>query len=213
MLGTGTVGRTLAARLAEVGHDVTVGTRDPGATAARDDHAVWAAESSQVPLQRFSDAAAGSELVVLACGGAVAEDVLGAAAEHLDGTVVLDLGNPLDFSGGFPPTLFVKDTDSLAETLQRAFPQARVVKTLNTMNASVMADPARLPDPGTVFVCGDDAAAKDLVTGLLTELGHTDVLDLGALEAARGTEMFLPLWLRVMQSLGTAEFNVKVVRA
>ena len=212
VLGTGSVGRTLAARLDELGHSVSLGTRDPAATASREGHAAWADGSPGVLLATFADAAAAGELLVLATGGAVAPDVLAAAREHLAGKIVLDPSNPLDFSQGFPPTLFVKNTDSLAEQLQRAHPEARVVKALNTVTAAVMARPDALPDPGTVFVCGDDPDARATVTDLLRELGHSDVLDLGGLQAARGTEMYLPLWLRLMGALGTAEFNIKVVR-
>ena len=126
--------------------------------------------------------------------------------------MVVDISNPLDFSAGFPPTLFVKDTDSLGEQLQRAFPEVRVVKTLNTMTADVMVDPASLGAESSVFLSGDDAAAKATVLELLRSFGHTDVIDLGGIETARGTEMYLPIWLRLMGALGTAAFNVKVVR-
>jgi predicted dinucleotide-binding enzyme len=127
--------------------------------------------------------------------------------------VLLDLSNPLDFSQGFPPTLLVKDTDSLAEQVQRAFTDARVVKALNTMNNELMARPRSLADGDhTVFVAGDDEAAKAVVTDLLTQLGHTDVIDLGDLTGARGAEMILPLWVRLMGALGTASFQFKVVR-
>ena len=164
-----------------------------------------------VPLVTFAEAAAGADLVVHAGNGVAALDLLGQAGD-LAGTVLLDVSNPLDFSAGFPPTLAVKDTDSLGEQLQRAFPDTRVVKSLNTVTAELMVHPDRLPEPTTVFVSGDDADAKRLVTGLLTELGHRDVIDLGGIETARGTEMWLPLWLRLMGALGTAEFNLKVVR-
>ena len=120
--------------------------------------------------------------------------------------------NPLDFSQGFPPTLFVKDTDSLGEQIQRAFPRGRVVKTLNTLNADLMVDPASLGAESSVFVSGDDPAAKATVTELLESFGHTDVIDLGDISTARGTEMYLPIWLRLMGALGTAAFNVKIVR-
>jgi predicted dinucleotide-binding enzyme len=125
---------------------------------------------------------------------------------------VLDVSNPLDFSAGFPPSLFVKDTDSLAEQIQAAFPEARVVKSLNTLTAQLMVEPGLLGEATTVFVSGDDAAAKATVTELLTGFGHQDVIDLGPLETARGTEMWLPLWLRTMGALGTGMFNIKVVR-
>lgn len=207
VLGTGSVGRAIAPRLAELGHVVRLGTRDPGATRARDG---WS-DLPGVPLVTFAEATAGADLVVHAGNGAAALDLL-AQAGDLAGTVLLDVSNPLDFSAGFPPTLTVKDTDSLAEQLQRAFPTTRVVKSLNTLTAELMVHPDRLPEPTSVFVSGDDADAKRLVTSLLTELGHRDVIDLGGLETARGTEMWLPLWLRLMGALGTAEFNLKVVR-
>jgi hypothetical protein len=135
-----------------------------------------------------------------------------AGAQNLAGTVLLDISNPLDFSAGFPPTLFVKDDDSLGERVQRAHPQAKVVKALNTLTASLMVDPASLGESTTVFVSGDDADAKATVVALLQSFGHDDVIDLGPLETARGTEMLLPLWLRIMGALGTGQFNVKVVR-
>jgi 8-hydroxy-5-deazaflavin:NADPH oxidoreductase len=210
VLGTGVAGRTVAGRLAELGHAVTLGTRDPDSTRSRQD---WE-EVPDVGLATFADAAHDAELVVNASNGVATLDVLAlAGADHLAGTVLLDLANPLDFSQGFPPTLTVKDTDSLAEQVQRAHPEARVVKALNTMNASLMVHPESLAEGDhTVFVCGDDEDAKATVTALLAALGHTDVLDLGALDAARGTEMVLPLWVRLMQRLGTAHFQLKVVR-
>lgn len=150
---------------------------------------------------------------MLAGNGSAALDMLTAAgADHLAGKVVLDISNPLDFSAGFPPTLFVKDTDSLGEQVQAAFPEARVVKSLNTLTAALMVEPGLLGATTTVFVSGDDAAAKATVTDLLTGFGHTDVIDLGGIETARGTEMFLPLWLRTMGALGTGMFNISVVR-
>ena len=221
VLGTGMVGLALAARFTELGHTVTVGTRDPQGTLERvgsdamgnPAYAVWAGEHDQVALATYADAAAGAELVVNATSGAATVAVLDAAGEdNLAGKVVLDISNPLDFSAGMPPTLFVKDTDSLGEQVQRAHPRARVVKTLNTLNADLMVRPDALPEPTSVFVCGDDAAAKADTIALLAQMGHTDVIDLGDISAARGTEMFLPLWLRLMGALGTAAFNVKIVR-
>ena len=208
VLGTGTVGVTLAPRLAELGHVVRLGTRDPATTRAREG---WS-ELPGVELCTFAEATTGADLVVHAGNGASALDLL-AQAGDLSGVVLLDISNPLDFSAGFPPTLSVKDTDSLGEQVQRAFPDARVVKSLNTLTAELMAHPDRLPEPTSVFVSGDDADAKRLVTGVLAELGHRDVIDLGGIETSRGVEMWLPLWLRLMGSLGTAEFNLKVVRA
>lgn len=126
--------------------------------------------------------------------------------------MLVDIANPLDFSQGMPPTLFVKDTDSLAEQIQRAFPRTHVVKALNTLTADLMAHPAKLPEGSSVFVSGDDADAKKVVTVLLEEFGHADVIDLGDLSTARGTEMLLPVWLRLWGALGTPYFNFKIVR-
>lgn len=204
VIGTGSVGRTLTDGFRRIGHDVVVGTRDPEGTRAR---AEWADEPA---LTTFAEAGQGADVVVNATGGQVSIDAL--SQVDLDGTVLLDVANPLDFSAGFPPTLTVKDTDSLAEQIQRAFPQARVVKALNTVNAAVMVDPAHLPEDTTIFVAGDDAAARELVRGLLTELGWVDVVVFDSLDAARGLEMWLPLWVRLMGNLGTADFNLKLVR-
>ena len=213
VLGTGPVGRAVAGRLAELGHRVTIGTRDPAETASREEYAAWAREHSGVRIATFAEAAVGARLVVNASGGDVALGILEAAgAENLAGKVLLDISNPLDTSKGFPPTLFVKDDDSLAEMIQRAHPDARVVKSLNTMNNAIMADPQRLGEDTTVFVSGDDADAKATVTGLLRQLGHGDVIDLGGIETARGPEMWLPLWIRINLALGGNDFNIKVVR-
>ena len=222
VLGTGTVGRTLAGKLSELGHEVVVGTRDPEATLARAEsdamgnppYSVWQADHPAVRLAPFAEAAASGELVVNATGGGGSLDALAQAGEqNLAGKVLLDVSNPLDFSQGFPPTLSVKDTDSLAEQIQRAFPEVRVVKALNTMTAAVMVDPGRVGGGDhSVFVSGNDPEAKQTVVSLLTDFGHTDVIDLGDLSTARGAEMYLPLWLRVMGAVGTPFFNIKVVR-
>ena len=221
VLGTGMVGRAIAARLDELGHRVTVGTRDPEGTLARTEpdgmgnpaYAAWAAAHPRVGLGTFADAAAGAEVAVNASSGTASLEVLAlAGADNLAGKVLVDIANPLDFSAGFPPTLFVKDTDSLGEQIQRAFPETRVVKTLNTLNADLMVHPETLPEGSSVFLSGDDTEAKAVVRGLLEDFGHTDVIDLGDISTARGTEMLLPVWLRLMNALGTAAFNFKVVR-
>jgi 8-hydroxy-5-deazaflavin:NADPH oxidoreductase len=213
VLGTGGAGRTIAARLDELGHGVTIGTRDPAATSQREEYAAWAAAWPGVALATFEDAAAGAEMVFLVTSGDAALGALDLAGPgNLDRKVVVDVTNPLDFSAGFPPTLSVKDTDSLGEQLQRAHPEARLVKALNTMNSSVMVRPDSLSEPTSAFVAGNDEAAKGIVTGLLEDFGHTDVIDLGDISMARGTEMFLPLWVRLTGCLGTASFNIKVVR-
>lgn len=222
ILGTGMVGRSLADRIAQLGHAVVIGTRDPRATLARGDSdamgnppfSVWHGDHSEVALLPFADAASLGELIVNATSGSSSLEVLDlAGAGNLAGKVLIDVANPLDFSKGFPPTLFVKDTDSLAEQIQRAFPDAKVVKTLNTVNAILMADPAKLAGADhSIFVSGNDVDAKATVTELLRSLGWRDVIDLGDLSTARGAEMLLPVWLRLMNALGTPAFNFKIVR-
>lgn len=212
VLGTGMVGRTLAAGLSAKGHVVTLGTRDVGDTRPR--IAEWLDAHPQVALADFGAATAASDLVINALNGAAALTGLTAAgAPNLAGKILVDVANPLDFSGGFPPSLSLANTDSLGEQVQRAFPEARVVKTLNTVNCELMVDPGRLAGGAhSVFVSGDDADAKVVVTSLLHELGHADVINLGDITTARGPEMYLALWLRLMQALGTVEFSVRVVR-
>lgn len=211
VLGTGAVGRTLAARFAELGHEVRIGTRAPNETAERDEMAALLQEHPQIDLIASAGVAGGTEMVFNATAGTSSLDALRAAGD-LSGTVLVDVANPLDFSGGFPPTLSVVDTDSLAEQIQREFPDAKVVKTLNTVNASVMANPAMVGGADHhMFVCGNDADAKGAVTGLLHALGWKHVVDLGDISMARGLEMYLPLWVRLYGVLGTPNFNIKLV--
>src|SRR5919201_2974426 len=207
VLGTGNVGRAIGAKLRELGHDVVIGTRDPVELMERtepdargnDPFAVWQQRHADIGVSTFRDSVAHGELVVNATNGAASIEALGSAGEeHLAGKVLIDIANPLDFSHGMPPTLFVSNTDSLAEQIQRAFPSARVVKTLNTVTAAVMVDPGTIANGHhTVFVSGEDKEAKQEVMGLLTDFGWKDVLDLGGLSTARATEMYLPSWLAI----------------
>ncbi|WP_459956168.1 NADPH-dependent F420 reductase [Nocardia sp. IFM 10818] len=208
ILGTGSVGRTLAARLMELGHDVVIGTRDVAAAEAKSE------EPFPAPLRTAAEAAAHAELVINATGGQVSVAALrGAGAENLTGKVLIDVSNPLDFSQSFPPRLAVCNDDSIGEQIQRAFPDALVVKTLNTVTADVMAHPAKVSDGDhTVFVSGNDPDAKRTVTQLLREFGWRDIVDVGDITTARGVEMMLPLWVRLMGAIGTQQFNYKLVR-
>jgi hypothetical protein len=154
--------------------------------------------------------------VVNATGGLVSVEALTAAgSDHLAGKVILDVANPLDFSHGFPPTVVQVDGRSLGEAVQAAFPDARVVKALNTMNADVMVHPRSLSGPHSVFLAGDDDGAKATVGSLLQGFGWTpdEIVDTGGIAAARGLELYLPLWLSLMGSFGTPSFNIAVVRA
>jgi predicted dinucleotide-binding enzyme len=221
VLGTGTVGRTLAEGLAGKGHEVVMGTRGVSETLARTapdamgnpPFPQWHSEHSEIPLITFAEAAAQAEVVINATAGVASLAALEAAGSGLDDKVLIDVANPLDFSKGFPPTLSVANTDSLAEQIQRAFPNSKVVKSLSHMNARLMIDPGRLPEGHEVFLAGNDEGAKETLRGLLKELGWQDehIIDLGGIEAARGIEMMLPLWLSLLGKLSSADFSLKLV--
>jgi 8-hydroxy-5-deazaflavin:NADPH oxidoreductase len=222
VLGTGMVGRAIAGKLAALGHEVVIGTRDVEALMARTEadamgnepFARWSERNPEVKTGTFADAAAHGEVVINATNGAGSLAALRAAGdENLDGKVLIDIAMPLDFSQGMPPSLFVANTDSLGEQVQRAFPRVKVVKALNTVNALVMVDPALVAGGDhTIFLSGNDEQAKAQVRQLLESFGWRHVVDLGDITTARGTEMYLPLWLRLWAALGTPMFNVKVVR-
>ncbi len=212
VLGTGMVGKTIASKLVELGHEVKLGSR----SATHEGAAAWTKEAGEKASNgTFADAAGFGELVFNCTNGAGALDALRAAgAKNLDGKILVDVSNPLDFSKGMPPSLFAGNTDSLGENIQKEFPGAKVVKTLNTINANVMVDPARVAGGDhDVFMSGNDAEAKATVQRLLMEqFGWKHVIDLGDITTARGTESYLPLWLRLWGALGNADFNVKVMR-
>ena len=212
VLGTGIVGTTVGSGLLAGGHQVGLGSR----TADNEAAAAWAAQAGTGATHgTFAAVVRDAEVVVNAVRG---ESVLAAldsvGADLLGDKVLLDASNPLDFSRGFPPTVDQPGGLSLGERIQARFPHARVVKALNTVTASVMVDPGSLAEPTALFLAGDDEAAKRVVRGLLTDLGWVDdqLVDLGDITAARGTELYLALWVRLMQAQGTASFNIRVVR-
>jgi 8-hydroxy-5-deazaflavin:NADPH oxidoreductase len=214
VLGTGTVGRALAGKLAATGAQVVIGTRDPAVLPGREDFADWRATSPAVEVGTFAEAAAAAEIAFNATPGHVSLEVLRmAGADNLEGKILVDVSNPLDFSTGMPPSLFVSNTDSLGERIQAQLPGTRVVKSLNTVNASVMVDPRQLADGDHhVFVSGNDQEAKQVVSDLLRDrFGWRNVIDLGDISTARGAEMLMPMWLRLMGSLGTAMFSWRIV--
>ncbi len=212
VLGTGAVGRALATRLNQLGHEVTMGSRSAGSEALGE----WIAEAGEGARGgTFAEAAAGSELLFNCTAGIASLAALEAAgAENLAGKTLVDVAVPLDFSAGFPPSLAVCNDDSLGEQIQAAFPRTRVVKALNTVNSAVMVDPGRIRGDHSVFICGEDGAAKAQVSALLEAIGWPaeSVVDLGGIEAARGTEMYLPLWLRLYGHFGDADFNISLAR-
>jgi predicted dinucleotide-binding enzyme len=222
VLGTGAVGRTLAGRLDQLGHDVVVGTRDVERTLARTapagsgpSYAEWQQAHPAVRLLPFPDAGAHREVILNATAGIHSLPTLEAVgAANLAGKVLLDLALPLDLSHGLPPEFTIAGDDSLGERIQRTFPEARVVKTLNTVFMDVMVEPSRVPGEHNLFLAGDDAAAKKTVTGILREFGWPDeaILDLGGIRSARGTEGYMQLYFLLVGTLGTFDVNIAVVR-
>jgi predicted dinucleotide-binding enzyme len=210
ILGTGMVGGSLGSKLIQVGHEVKMGSRS-----ANNEKAVkWSNENgSRASYGTFADAAAFGE-VVFNCTAGIASlaAITSAGADNLKGKVLVDVANPLDFSKSMPPTLTVCNTDSLAEQIQRAFPNVNVVKALNTMNCVVMVNPSLVPGDHDVFICGNDREAKEKVVEILKSFGWRSIIDLGDISAARGTEMILPLWLRLMGHYQSPNFNFKIVR-
>jgi len=210
ILGTGVVGQTIGGKLADLGHDVKLGSR----TATNEEAAKWVAQhGSHASQGTFADAASFGEIVFNCTSGMVSLEALhSAGAANLAGKVLVDVSNPLDFSHGMPPTLSVCNSDSIAEQIQRAFPDAKVVKTLNTTNAAVMVNPSVVPGDHDIFVSGNDAGAKSQVSELLRSFGWKTIIDLGDISSARGVEMLLPIWLRLMGTFKTATFNFHVAR-
>jgi predicted dinucleotide-binding enzyme len=208
ILGSGGVARTLGTGFVRLGHQVMLGIR----TADNPNALQWRDETGG-HLGTLAEAADFGAVAFNALNGAASLEALSPLATSLADKVLIDVANPLDFSNGFPPSFTVSNTDSLAEQLQRALPQVHVVKTLNTVNTSVMVDPESLREATDLFICGNDAAAKQTVTQLLVELGWSAerVRDLGDISAARGTEAYLALWVRLMSTLGTPTFNVRLV--
>jgi predicted dinucleotide-binding enzyme len=210
VLGTGMVGTAIATKLVELGHDVMMGSRAAGNEKAVE----WVQSVGGGAGQgTFADAAAHGELVFNCTGGLVCLEALGAARpEDLAGKTLVDVSNPLDRSQGVPAVV-LSPTDSLGEQIQRAFPEARVVKALNTVNFRVMVDPARVPGEHDVFVCGNDGGAKDEVVRLLESFGwpRERIRDLGDISAARGTEAYLAFWIRLRGAFGTGDLNIRVV--
>lgn len=219
VLGTGVVGRALAEKLSSLGHQVYMGTRDAQTSMERTgDQAIgtWLSGHPGIMLLNFDDAAeAGEDLLVFAMNGKAAQECLSMIDEtNLNGKVMIDISNPLDFSNGFPPSLTVCNTDSLGEQIQRAYPSLKVVKTLNTMSNPVMVNPGLIPGDHAVFMSGNDDGAKEFVADLLQTFGwkQQNIIDLGDISSARGTEMMLPVWVRLYGKWQTPFFNFALAR-
>lgn len=222
ILGTGMVARTMAKKMSELEHEVYMGTRNRQETLRRsmgdqssgETFNEWLARMTGIHLLHFSELPEDTEIFINATNGLASVPALRQVGARLDSKILLDIANPLDFSHGMPPTLAISNIDSLGETIQREFPHCIVVKSLNTMNAHLMVNPQLLPGNHSVFISGDDPQGKAKISSLLEDIGwmRSDIIDLGDISTCRGTEMLLPVWLRLWQAFGTAEFNFHIVR-
>ena len=213
VLGTGMVGDTIGSRLIELGHQVMMGSRSASNEKAL---AFVAKHPGKATAGTYAEAAAFGELIINCTKGDGSIEALKAADKALDGKVLIDISNPLDFSKGTPPSLIpsLSNTHSLGEEIQKTFPSVKVVKTLNTMWCGLMVNPNMIGGGNhTNFICGNDAAAKAKVKSLLNEFGwkNENILDLGDITNARGTESVLPIWLRVWGATQNGAFNFKIV--
>jgi 8-hydroxy-5-deazaflavin:NADPH oxidoreductase len=190
VLGSGDVGRVLASGFISLGHEVKVGSRDPEKLRE------WAnAAGSRASLGSFADAARFGDIIVLATlGTATLDAVRMAGVDAFDNKVVIDTTNPLDFSKGMPPTLFVGTTDSLGEQVQRLIPRARVVKAFNTVGNAHMVNPQFAGGPPDMFLCGNDEDAKKIVTQICQHWGW-GVVDIGGIDASRYLEPMCLTWV------------------
>jgi len=225
VIGTGTVGQTFSSKLISLGHEVIMGTRNVAAKLAGTERDLygnppfseWHAANKSVQLGTFAEAAAFGEIILNVTQGGNSINALKLAeAKNLVGKVLVDIANPLDFSKGMPPVLLpeLSNTNSLGEEIQKTFPSAKVVKTLNTMWAGLMVNPNLIGGGDhTAFICGNDADAKTKVKSLMNEFGwkNENIFDLGDITSARGTEAVLPIWLRIWSATQNGAFNFKVV--
>ncbi len=212
ILGTGMVGKTIGAKLIQLGYEVKMGSRSASNAAA----AEWAAGNGKnASAGTFADAAAFGELIFNCSKGEVALEIIKmAGTENFKNKVIIDISNPLDFSKGMPPSLLPQysNTNSLGEEIQKLLPEAHVVKTLNIVNCEVMVDAARSGGEPTMFMSGNDAGAKTEVKKILEQFGWKDILDLGDISTARATEMLLPIWLRTWMATGNGYIAFKIIR-
>ena len=226
IIGTGIVGKTIASKLVELNHDVMMGTRnvsDKLASTATDNYGnppfgEWIKTNSKVKLGSFAEAAAFGELVVNATNGSNSITALIlAGTKNLAGKVLIDISNPLDFSNGMPPSLLpgLNNTNSLAEEIQKTFPDTMVIKTLNTMWCGLMVNPNLVGNGDHInFISGNNSEAKNKVIKLLNQFGWLDknIFDIGDITGARATESLLPIWLKVMGVTKNGAFNFRLVQ-
>lgn len=225
ILGTGTVGRTLAAKLIELDYDIMMGTRNVAekmVSTGTDMYgsppfSEWIKSNPGVKLGTFAEVAAFGDFIINATSGnnSVKALIL-SGSKNLAGKVLLDVSNPLDFTNETPALLQgLNNTNSLAEEIQNTFPDVMVVKSLNTMWTGLMVNPDLIGNGDHInYICGNKTEAKAKVEKLLNQFGwkNENIMDLGDITAARATEAILPIWIRVMGTLKTAVFNFKIVR-
>ena len=214
VLGTGMVGNALASKLVQVGHQVMMGSRIANSSAGQE----WLRSvGGKAEIGTFADAAAFGDIVLDCTNGANCIEALRqAGTANLRGKILLNIGNPLDFSKGNLPVLTVCNTDSLGEQVQREFPDTLVVKVLNTVNCALMVQPSIVPGEHNLFMCGNDEAAKSKVTGWLSEWfgwKSSNIIDLGDISGSRGMEMWMPIWLRLFGKFGHPRFNLQLIVA
>lgn len=224
ILGTGAVGQTMSEKLTQLGHKVYMGTRNVSESLSKTQPDEWGTpgigsyikDHQQIQLLTFKEAVEkGKDLIVFGMNGQAAFDCLESVGEELlNGKTMIDISNPLDFSTGFPPTLTICNTESLGEKIQNAFPGLRVVKTLNTVSSPIMANPHLIKGDHSVFISGNDEKAKSEVKDLLNHLGweNKNIIDLGDITTARGTEMLLPLFIGLIGKFQSPMFNININR-
>jgi 8-hydroxy-5-deazaflavin:NADPH oxidoreductase len=209
VLGSGEVGRRLAEGFHSRGHDVMIGSRDPGKPELRE----WLSEGGAgIEAGSFAQTAAHGELLVLAVLGNAAEDAIrDAGVDNFAGKIVIDAMNPLDFSGGFPPRLSICGEDSLGERVQRALPDAKVVKAFNTIGNPYFVDPGFSDGRPTMMIAGDDEAAKRAVTNVLADFGWSDTIDIGGIQGSRELEAICILWVKIGGARGSWDHGFKLL--
>ncbi|HRQ29764.1 MAG TPA: NAD(P)-binding domain-containing protein [Saprospiraceae bacterium] len=212
VLGTGMVGDTIGSKLIELGHTVMMGSRTRGSEKAK---TFVEKHNGKATSGTFADAAAFGDIIFNCTAGVASLEALKMAGENnLREKIIVDIANPLDFSKGIPPSLAMCNTNSLSEEIQKAFPHSKVVKALNTMWCGLMVNPGMINGGDhSTFVSGNDPGAKDEVKQILKSFGWAEdnILDLGDITTARGTEMYLPIWLSIYGATNNGAFNIKIV--
>lgn len=212
VFGTGMVGKTIGTKLIQLGYRVMMGSR----TAANEKAIAWVeANGENASTGTFKDTAEFGDIIFNCTKGESALEVFNQAGiDNFSGKVIVDISNPLDFSKGMPPALIPQytNTNSLGEEIQKLLPEAYVVKTLNIVNCEVMVNAKKSGGDPTMFTSGNNLEAKEKVKGLLNQFGWTDIIDLGDITTARGTEMLLPIWLRTYMATGNGYFGFKIIR-